>query len=219
VTRPIPLLGDVPLEFVQSIELALDAGFVAMPIAGLEGELHQRAARGSHRIAIRGVLFGEGAADALGKLQTAAADGQQIAFAADMAAALELDQVVIESFHAAEDAGRPGTYRYDLVVAESATLPPPAELSPFGGLDDFGLGDLGLDLGVLEDISSLADEVAGAVDAALDIVDQLSSLADLAGLGSLGGFLEPMSRQVTGVGEVGGSFAEAARAAGGALGT
>ena len=218
MTRPIPLLGDIPLDFVQSIEHVLDAGFVSTPIAGLEGELLQRAGRGSHRIAIRGVLFGEGAADALGKLQGAASDGQEIAFAADMAAALELDQVVIESFHAAEDAGRPGSYRYDLVVVESAALPPPAELSPFGGLGDFGIGDLGVDLGILEDISSLADQVAGAVDAALDVVDQLSSLANLAGLGSLGGFLEPMSRQVTGVGETAGSFAEAARAAGGALG-
>ena len=216
--RPIPLLGDVPLEFVQSIEHVLDAGFVSTPIAGLEGELQQRASRGSHRIAIDGVLFGDAAADALGTLQAAAAGGEEIAFAADVAAALELQQVVIEAFHAAEDAGRPGTFHYELVVAESPPLPPPAELSPFGGLDDFGLGDLGVDLGVLEDISSLAEDVAGAVDAALDVVDQLSSLADLASLGSIGGFLEPMNRQVTGVGQAGGGFADAARAAGDALG-
>ena len=219
MTRPIPLLGDVPLDCVQSMEHVLDAGFVSTPIAGLDGELQQRAARGSHRIAIRGLLFGEGAADALGKLQASAAAGQELAFAADMAAALELDQVVIQTFHAAEDAGRPGTYHYDLLVVESPPLPPPAQLSPFGGLGDFGLGDLGVDLGVLEDISSLADQVAGAVDAALDVVDQLSGLADLASLGSLGGFLEPMSRQIGGVGEAGGGFAEAARAAAGALGS
>jgi hypothetical protein len=206
--RPIPLLGDVPLEVVQSIEHLLDAGFVATPIAGLEGELHQRAARGSHRIAVRGMLLGEGAADALAKLQEAAAAGEEVSFAADIAAALELEQVVIESFHATEDAGRPGTYHYDLVVAESPPLPPPAELSPFGGLGDFGLGDLGMDLGVLDDISSLAEDVAGAVDSALDVVGALAGLTDL---GSLGGLLEPMSRQVSGVGSVGDQLAGAAR--------
>jgi hypothetical protein len=212
--RPIPLLGDVPLEVVQSIEHLLDPGFVATPIAGLEGELQQRAARGSHRVAVRGMLLGEGAAEALGKLQEAAAAGEEVAFAADISAALELEQVVIESFHAAEEAGRPGTYHYELVIAESPPLPPPAQLEPFGGLGDFGLGDLGLDLGVLDDISSLAEDVAGAVDSALDVVGALAGLADL---GSLGGFLEPMSRNVSGIGAVGEQVADAARTSSEAL--
>lgn len=215
--RPIPLLGTVSLDAVQHIEHLLDAGFVATPIAGLEGELQQRAGRGSHRVAIRGVLTGDGAADDLAALQQAASDGAELPFTADITGALELEQVVVESFHAAETAGRPGTWAYDLVVAESPPLPAPAELAPFGGLDDFGLGDLGVDLGVLDDIADVADQVAGAVDAALDVVEQLSALSDLASLGGLGGFLEPLGRQVSGVRAAGEGFGAAAEAAGEAL--
>ncbi|HSD77786.1 MAG TPA: hypothetical protein VLA98_10285 [Solirubrobacteraceae bacterium] len=216
--RPTPLLGSIALEAVEHVEHVLDAGFVATPIAGLDGELQQRAARGSHRVRLRGRLFGEGAKDALGELQAAAADGAEIAFAADITTALDVQHVVIESLRAAEAAGEPGTWRYDLVVAESPPLPPPAELSPFGGLGDFGLGDLGVDLGVLDDIAGAAGELAGVVDQALAVVDQLSSLADLGSLGSLGGLLEPLGRQAGGVRSAGGDLGDAARAAQGALG-
>jgi hypothetical protein len=215
--RPIPLLGDVALDAVHHVEHALDAGFVATPIAGLEGELQQRTARGSHRILLRGTLFGDGAADALGKLQGAAADGAELPFSADITTALDLQQVVVEAFQASEAGGRPGAWTYEVVVAESPPLPPPAELSPFGGLGDFGLGDLGVDLGVLDDIAAAAGEVAGAVDAALDVVDQLSSLADLGSLGSLGGLLEPLGRQAGGVQAAGEGLGGAARTAGEAL--
>jgi hypothetical protein len=217
-TRPIPLLGDIALDAVQHVEHALDGGFVSTPIAGLEGELQQRAARGSHRILLRGTLFGDGAADALGKLQGAAAAGDELAFSADITTALDLQQVVVEAFQAAEDGGRAGTWTYEIVVTESPSLPPPAELSAFGGLGDFGLGDLGVDLGVLDDIASAADDIAGAVDSALDVVDQLSSLADLGSLGDLGGLLEPLGRQADGVQAAGGGLAGAARDASGRLG-
>ena len=215
--RPIPLLGTVSLEAVQHIEHALDAGFVSTPIAGLDGELQQRGERGSHRVAIRGVLTGEAAADDLAALQGAAAEGAELAFSADITSALELQQVVVESFHAAEAAGRPGTWTYELVAAESPALPPPAEVSPFGGLDEFGLGDLGVDLAVLDDIADAAGEIAAAVDAAMDVVDQLSALSDLASLGGLGGFLEPLGRQVSGVRAAGEGFGAAAESAGEAL--
>jgi len=211
--RPIPLLGSIALEAVERVEHVLDAGFTAMPIAGLDGELQQRSGRGSHRILLRGRLFGEGAADALGELQSAAADGRELTFAADVTTALDLQNVVVESLRAAEAAGAPGTWTYELVVAESPPLPAPAELSPFGGLDDFGLGDLGVDLGVLDDIAAAAGDIAGVVDQALSVVDQLSALADLGALGSLGGLLEPLGRQSGGVRSAGGALGDAARGA------
>jgi hypothetical protein len=216
--RPIPLLGDLALDAVGHVEHALDAGFVATPIAGLEGELQQRTARGSHRIRLCGTLHGEGAADALGKLQGAVAAGDELPFSADITTALDLQQVVVEAFRAAEQGGLPGTWTYEVVVAESPPLPPPAEVSPFGGLGDFGLGDLGVDLGVLNDIADAAGAVAGAVDQALAVVDQLSALADLGSLGDLGGLLGPLGRQTEGVSSAGAGLADAARVAGEALG-
>jgi hypothetical protein len=214
--RPIPLLGDISLELVQTIEHELDGGFASMPIAGLDGELQQRTARPSHRIRIAGLLAGEGAADQLGTLQEAAATGEELTFAANIVSALDLQRIVLTGFRAAEAAGRPDRYAYELDLAESPPLPPPAVLEGFGGLDDFGLGDLGFDTDLLGDLQDLAGEVAGAVDAALDAVQALEALAGLDGL-SADGLLGPIGSAVDNVGSAGGRFGEALGALKGAL--
>jgi hypothetical protein len=210
-TRPIPLLGEVSLESVQSIEHDLDAGFVAVAIPGLEGELQQRFARGSHRMRIRGLLVGDGAADALHDLQGAAATGDELTFAADITSALDLQHVVIERLHAVEHAGEPGTYAYELTICESPPLPAPAQVAAVGGFG--GLGDLGLDTSILDDISSAADELGAAVDAAMDAVNQLQGLAQLGSLGSVGGLLAPLTGQSGQIGEIGSGLGDAARKA------
>ena len=207
--RPIPLLGDISLDLVQSIEHELDGGFVPMSIAGLDGELQQRTARPSHRIRIAGVLAGEGAADQLGKLQDAAANGEELTFAANIVSALDLQRIVITGFRAAEVAGHADRLAYELELAESPPLPPPAELEGFGGLDDFGLGDLGFDApGLLDDLQNLAGDVAGAVDAALDAVQALDALSSLDGL-SADGLLGPMGTAVDNLGQAGEKFGDA----------
>jgi hypothetical protein len=204
MSRPMPLLGDVSLEFVQHLEHCLDGGFAATRIANLPGELQQRSGRPSHRIQIAGVLFGEGAVEQLASLQGAAANGEELTFAADITTALDLQKVVITSFRAAELAGEPGRFLYQVSLAESPPLPPPVEVSGFGfgGLDDFGLGDLGFDTDILGDLADLADDIAGAVNDALDVVDALSALANMGALGGIGGVFDPLSQPVQKVGSV-----------------
>ncbi len=209
-TRPIPLLGDISLEYVQEIENRVDGGFVETRIAGLPGTLQQRAGRPSHRITIRGLLAGASAADQLATLQRASASGEELTFAADITTALDLQRVVITSFSGVEAAGRPDIYHYSIALAESPPLPPPAQVSAFGGLDDFGVGDLGFDTDILGDIEDLAGEVAGAVTDALDVIDQLGALAGLGDL-QLGGFLSPMGDVAESVRGIGGRFGDAAR--------
>jgi hypothetical protein len=210
--RAIPLLGDVSLDYVQRIEHALDGGFVATRIAGLGGELQQRVARPSHRIAIAGVLVGDSATDALAALQQQAADGAELSFAADITSALELQKVVITGFRAAQEAGFSDRIHYELELAESPPLPPPASLEPFGGLGDFGLGDLGFDTDLLGELGELADQVAGAVDAAMAAVETLGALAALADLGdlSLGDVMAPIGDATAKLPSVGDDIADAA---------
>ena len=202
-TRPIPLLGDISLSFVQRVEHSLEAGFVATRIAGLDGELQQRAGRPSHRVRIAGVLVGDGARDDLGKLQTAAQTGDELTFAADITSALDLQKVVIRAFHAEEAAGHPARITYRLELVESPPLPPPAELGGFGGLGDFGLGDLGIDPGVLGDIANAA-------------IEAVSAIANIAASGGLNfsGILVPMDRAVGSVKGVTSGFQNATRALG-----
>ena len=217
MTRPIPLLGDISLQYVQHIEHALDAGFVSSRIAGLEGELQQRSGRPSHNIRIEGVLIGDTTRDDLGTLQTAAQTGEELTFAADITSALDLQKVVIRSLHDYENAGRANQVHYRIELSESPPLPPPAEVSGFGGLDDFGLGDLGIDTGVLGDIADMAGDVAAAAEQALGAIETLSSLADLVASGGLdfGGMLEPLNNTVENMQGVATSFQEATRTLGG----
>ncbi len=210
MSRPVPLLGDVSLEFVQRIEHSLDGGFVANRIAGLEGELQQRAGRLSHRIRISGLVFGDKAKDDLAKVQNLAKTGDEVTFSADITSALDLQKVVVTAFRAVELAGEANRFQYELALAESPPLPPPAELQPFGGLGDFGLGDLGFDTSVLGDIASAAGEIASAVDQAVNVVNALGALSNLDGL-SLGGFLDPMKDAVGKAGAVGGQLKNAMR--------
>jgi len=209
--RPIPLLGDVSLEFIQRIEHSLDGGFESTRIAGLPGELQQRPARGSHRIRIVGFLFGDTARDDLAKLQSTACDGEELTFASDISTALELQRVVIDGIHVAEDSGEPGRYAYELRLTENPPLPPPAELSGFGGLDDFGLGNLGFDTDILGDLQDIAGDIAGAVNDAMDVIDQLSALANMPNLGGLEGLLEPLSKPVSAVENIASGFVDAAK--------
>jgi len=208
--RPIPLLGEISLNAVQRMEHTLEAGFVSTRIAGLPGELQQRSGRPSHHFAIAGLLAGERAAADLAALQAAAAAGSEVTFAANITTALDLQRVVITSFRAVDVAGYPNRYHYHLALAESPPLPPPAEVEAFGGLGDFGVGDLGFDTDIVGDLQGLAGEVAGAVTDALDVIDQLGALANLDGL-ALGGFLEPMEQSVAQVKDAAARFRDAAR--------
>jgi Domain of unknown function (DUF6046) len=188
--RPVPLLGGISLEMVQRIEHSLDGGFADTPIAGLDGELQQRTSRRSHRIVIRGVLAGDAAADELKKLQEAAAEGAELDFSSDITSALDLQKVVIAELRSSESAGEPNRFDYLISLVESPPLPPPAQLSSFGGLDDFGVGDLGFDTDMLGDLADMAGDIAGAVDAAMSAIDTLSALAG--GALNVGSILGPM---------------------------
>jgi hypothetical protein len=209
-TRSIPLLGDISLEAIQQIEHSLDTGFVPTRIVSLSGTLQQRAGRPSHQIHIVSLLAGSEAKGQLETLQQAAATGEELTFVADISSALDLQKVVITGFRSLEVAGHPQLYHCQISLAESPPLPPPAQVSGFGGLDDFGLGDLGFDTDILGDLEDLAGDIAGAVDDALAAIDQLSALANLDGL-SLDGVLAPMDTVVSEVGQIASGFTDAAQ--------
>lgn len=198
-TQAIPLLGDLSLTYAQIITHQLDGGFSAITVAGLDGQVQQRIARPSHLFQIEGLMMGEKAADHLKSLQEKTAAGEELTFSADITKALDLKKVVITQMNVREVAGVPGRYAYCLQIVESPPLPPPAKLS--GGFG-FGLDDLGFDTDLLGELSDLAGDLAAAVDDALDVIDQLSALAELGDFG-FGNFLKPMDRVFGGMGNVG----------------
>ncbi len=211
--RPMPVLGDITLTAVQRVDQALDAGFFDVPVLGLAGHAQQRSGRPSHRIGVVGVLTGESALDDLAALQALATAGDETTFAADIITALDMQQVVVTHFSATELAGTSGVVSFSLELVESPPLPPPAQLSGFGGLDDFGLGDLGFDTDVLGDLADLAGDVAGAIDGALDALDALDALAGLANF-DFDGLLDPVNSVTSTISDVGGQLGSAASALG-----
>jgi hypothetical protein len=213
----MPIVGDITLAAVQRIDHHLDGGFVASSVPGLDGDPVQRSGRGSHSMRVQGILRGETAADDLAALQVAAAAGEEVPFAADITTALELQRVVVAELRTQQVAGFEQMFSYELHLVESPPLPPPAEVSGFGGLDDFGVGDLGFDTDIMDDLGALADEVSAAVDAVMEAADQLSALAALGSI-DVGGPLAPLADSVAGVGGVASTIGDLASSIGGLLG-
>jgi hypothetical protein len=149
---PSPMIDDVELKAVQYIRQETHQDFVRQKIAGLDGTLHQRLGRRSHRVVLSGCLLPGTAADDLKKLQEKATSGAEVTFTADITTALTVEKMVIESFQAEQRVGPAGQIVYVLVLVECPPLPPPAEVSAFGGLGEFGIGDLGFDPGALAGI-------------------------------------------------------------------
>src|SRR5215208_5414152 len=134
------MIDDVELKAAQSVRQEIDQGFVTHRIAGLDGTVHQKLGRRSHRVVLSGLLLPETAAADLETLQGKAASGEEVTFTGDIATALEVEHMVIESFAVEHDVESGGSYTYTVSLVESPPLPPPAELSSFGGLGEFGIG-------------------------------------------------------------------------------
>ena len=203
----VPMIDDLELKAVQSIRQDTDQDFVRLKIAGLDGTLHQKLGRASHRVTIDGVLLPAKATDDLKTLQDKASSGAEVTFTADITNALSIQKMVLESFRAEQQVGSAGQTAYHIILAESPPLPPPAEVSAFGGLGDFGLGDLGFDPGalggVLGDITSAAGDIMSDASAALDAVDKLKALASLGNLASVGNPVKPLADQAGSLGSIG----------------
>lgn len=202
-SNAVPLLGDISLQYVQRLEHYLDGGYTQTLIPGLAGQLQQNTGRLSHQLFISGTLFGSEAASQLETLQQTAASGEELTFAANIVSALELQKVVISQIRVVESAAHPDTWQYEICLQESPPLPPPAQVQGFGGLDDFGLGDLGFDTDIMGDLQDLAGEIAGVVDDALGALD---ALAGLGNLGSADGILKPLDGPVKESSSVGGKL-------------
>ena len=213
-SRPIPMIDDLALDYVTHVRQRTRHHALSLPVAGRDGDVQQVLGRASYEMDVRGVLVGDDAADKLSSLQNKAKAGEEVTFTADIVTALELDKVLIVEAELEEHGGRPGYYDYRLLLRESPPLPPPAELSSFGGLD--GL-DLGFDTDLLGDIADLAGDLQNAIEQVTDALDTLQALAGLADLG-LNNPLTPMTEAADSVAGAGAGSGDVASRLGDLLG-
>jgi hypothetical protein len=193
------MIDDLALDYVTCARQRTMHRSLALSVPGLEGDVQQTLGRASYEIDISGVLVGADAAEKLSALQNKVKAGEEVRFTADIATALELDKVIIVSAEIEEHGGRPGYFDYRLLIRESPPLPPPAELSSFGGLDGF---DLGFDTDVLGDIADAAGDLQNAVEQVAGALDTLQALAGLGDL-SLSNPLAPMTEAADTLGSAG----------------
>lgn len=203
----VPMIDDIALTAVQQIRQSTALDLVAAKVMGLDGRVHQNFGRGGHRVEIAGVLLGETAPDDLAALQEKTNAGEEVDFVADISTALDIDRMLIAALEAEQRVGPGHQFLYRVVLVESPPLPPPAQVSPFGGLP--GVGDLGFDPGALGDLAGdLADQAAGVMDTldqALDVIGQLEALTGLVDIGSVGNMLSPVTDEVDSLGSAGDS--------------
>lgn len=214
MTRPIPMLGDVPLDYVVHARQLTRQRIAAAEVVGLAGDVLQGLGRASHEVELQGLLVGAGALDALHTLQTHAKDGAALSFHADIVDGLEVAEMLIVEAEFRESAGRPDRFEYSLRLRETPPLPEPASVSGFGGLDGV---DLGFDTDVLGDIAGMADELQAGLDAvndALGALDALSALSDL----SLDNPLQPLQDETSELGALGEGLGQAGSALASLLG-
>jgi len=120
-----PMLEDIELQHVQKIEVDGDQVLIQHSVPALEGDFLQRLGRRGTQITITGVLTGPEAGDGLKNLRDKFRAAEPVSFVADIAAAIQVDQVLIEEMGVRELAGKPERFEYAFTLREYI---PPAPL-------------------------------------------------------------------------------------------
>ena len=107
-----PMLDDLELQQVQTIQEDGDQIWTQHSIPALEGDFFQGLGRRASQVTLTGVLSGAEVADGLKNLRDKFRGAQPVSFVADIATATRIDQVLIEEMGVRELAGKPARFEY-----------------------------------------------------------------------------------------------------------
>ena len=125
-----PMLGDLELQLVDEIESDQDRVLQAHPVPGLEGDFTSDLGRRSTTITLTGTLSGEQVADDLKALREKFRAAEPVAFAADIATATRVQNMLVEEIGVRELAGRTELFEYAFTLREFVPPPQPEEEAP-----------------------------------------------------------------------------------------
>jgi hypothetical protein len=183
-----PMIDSWAPPMIERIATAESRRLAVLPVAGLDGDLHQDLGRSALAVEIVGSLNGDDARDDLLKqLRQKYLAGDPVDFVADIVKESTLEKVFIEALEMAEVAGSPNAFRYRIVLREYTKPPdPPAPADDFGAELDGdldSLASLGLDAldlpAIAADIPNVGDVLAPLKPAAANLKQDLSGAADL----------------------------------------
>jgi hypothetical protein len=184
-----PVLGDWEIPRIQKMRSDQRRRIAELPVPGRAGSLLQDLDTAPTEIEIHGSVFAEERGDFLGNVREKFKAGEPLTFVADIAAATDLQYVMIESLIVEESSHFPDQIDYFLKLRESPPPPPPADL--LGGIDS-GLLDMA------------GDFIDGVTDV-LDAIDALGNIPDFSDPSALlGGALDGVTGAVGQLDEIGG---------------
>ena len=124
------MLGTLELQQAQQIEVDGDGVFATHEVPSLEGDFDQGLGRRGAGVTLSGVATGDGVQDHIKALRDQFRAGQPVPFAADIATATKLDEVLIEEMGVRELAGRPQRLEYAFALREFTPAPQPQTVPP-----------------------------------------------------------------------------------------
>lgn len=165
-----PMLDELELPNVQEI-LTHDKRVLANHKSpGMAGTLLQNMGRRPGHIMLWGVATGPDVLDYVEELNKKFRAGEPVAFASDIVADAEIDEMLIDNLQWQEVAGKPERYAYVLTLREYIEPVEPEDASA-------------LDSDILADAQNLVDDLVDGLDIGLDFATGLeqfvSPLSDL----------------------------------------
>ena len=118
-----PMLGELELQQVQRIDSDQDQLLVRHAVPALEGDFLQGLGRRAAAFVLDGVLTGPEVGEGLTSLREKFHAAEPVSFAADIASATRIDQVLIEAMDVREIAGHALRFEYAFLLREF--IPPP----------------------------------------------------------------------------------------------
>jgi outer membrane protein OmpA-like peptidoglycan-associated protein len=125
-----PMLDDVELEKVQSIEAEEKHAVAQHSVPALEGDFLQRLDRRAIQITLHGILTGPDVRPNLEKLREKFRTAAPVSFVSDISTATTVDKVLIEELGVRELAGKPERFEYAFTIREFIPPPEPRTVPP-----------------------------------------------------------------------------------------
>jgi outer membrane protein OmpA-like peptidoglycan-associated protein len=125
-----PMLGEIELQQVQTIEVDGDQVLVEHGVPALEGDYFQGLGRRATQVTLTGVLTGPESGEGLRDLREKFRAAEPVPFVADIATATRVDEVLIEEMGVRELAGKPERFEYAFTLREYTAPPAPEVEEP-----------------------------------------------------------------------------------------
>ena len=161
-------IAGVVLDRLTSIDVTEGARFVRHAVPGQEGDYAQALGRPSVQIRVRGIFYGDSAADDLQTLRGHLLGREPVDFLCEITGEGYFSQVLVDEIEVGQRAGHPNEFDFDCALTEYVPPPPPPAADPFGDID----------AGLLDEAASLMDDVQNALSEVAGLADLLAGAAD-----------------------------------------